>query len=289
LKNRADVLLMVGTTAMEQYPRFFERFVWNRDSLFAAGRNRRKIVFLGEVNRVPGGSRRGAPRPSVIRCTRSEIPELLAALRAQFRGTALQPGHPLTRRRITALGRLCETLKAARYGVVVWSAAELEPDSAEVVVRALCDLITELNASTRFAGLSLSGNDGGMTFQNVCAWQNGFPLRVGYATGAPVYEPVLNGTSTLLRNDAADALLWLNSMNADLRPPACGVPVIAVARPSRRLAREAEVFIPVATPGLDHAGVLFRTDSVVSLPLRALRRAAAPAAADVLTAIMRRL
>ena len=289
VKSRADVLLLVGTTAVDHYPRFFERFARNQGALAGANRGRRKIIFLGDLRRPPTGVATRGVRPGLIRCTKAQIPETLAALRSLLRGSTPRPDRALTPHRIAALKRLGETLKEARYGVVVWAAGELERDQADVVVRALCDLILELNATTRFSGLSLAGNDGGMTCQNVTAWQSGFPLRVGYASGAPAYEPELHGTATMLRNNAADALLWLNTLNPDLRPPACKIPTIALARPSRRLALDAEVFIPVAAPGVDQRGVLFRTDSVVSLPLQPLRSAVAPPAAEVLAAIMKRL
>jgi formylmethanofuran dehydrogenase subunit B len=284
VKNRADVLLLVGTTAAENYPRFFERFVWNRDSLSGTARKRRTILFLGEAGRLP---RRG--RVDAIRCANAHIPEALALLRAAIHGRPPRPDRQLTPRRLAAAERFGKVLKAARYGVIAWAPAELDPDNADLVVRALCDMVVDLNAHTRFSGLSLAGNDGGATFQNVSAWQSGFPLRVGYAGGDPVYEPLLHGSATMLRHGAADAVLWLNSLNPDLRPPAGGVPTIAVARPSRRLAHDAEVYIPVATPGLDHAGTLFRTDGVVSLPLRPLRRAVAPSAAEILGAILEQL
>ena len=38
-----------------------------------------------------------------------------------------------------------------------------------------------------------------------------------------------------------------------------------------RFERQPEVHIPVGTPGIDHAGEIFRTDGVVALPLAALR------------------
>lgn len=287
VKNRADVLLLVGTTTTENYPRFFERFVWNRDALFR-GRSRRKVMYLGDAKRVPAGSSPGA-RPGVIRCPLSQLPELIAALRAQLRGVPPQPGRQLTRQKLAALARLCETLKRARYGVIIWAAAELDQANADIVVRALCELIAELNTHTRFSGLSLSGNDGGMSCQNVSTWQSGFPMRISYGSGAPAHEPALHGTGALLENRAADAILWLNSLNPELRPPAGRMPTIALARPSRRLAQDVEVYIPVAAPGIDQAGTLFRTDGVVSLPLQPLRRAFAPAAAGVLDAIRQRL
>jgi formylmethanofuran dehydrogenase subunit B len=55
--------------------------------------------------------------------------------------------------------------------------------------------------------------------------------------------------------------------------------------PGLKLAGTPAVFIPVGTPGLDHAGRLVRVDSVVSLPLRNLGRASLPAVAEVISAV----
>jgi formylmethanofuran dehydrogenase subunit B len=45
------------------------------------------------------------------------------------------------------------------------------------------------------------------------------------------------------------------------------------------------VYVPVGTPGLDHAGHLFRGDRVVALPLRQLRPSSLPSAAEAIAAI----
>jgi formylmethanofuran dehydrogenase subunit B len=49
------------------------------------------------------------------------------------------------------------------------------------------------------------------------------------------------------------------------------------------------VDIPVGVPGIDHAGQIFRTDSIVAVPLRALRAATLPDVAAVLGLIESRL
>ena len=49
--------------------------------------------------------------------------------------------------------------------------------------------------------------------------------------------------------------------------------------------REPDVFIPVGTPGIDHAGTVFRIDSIVSLPLGALRVATLPSVAEAVRRI----
>ena len=49
--------------------------------------------------------------------------------------------------------------------------------------------------------------------------------------------------------------------------------------------KEPDIYIPVATPGIDHAGHIYRTDNVVALRLRKLRETKLPSVADVITAI----
>jgi formylmethanofuran dehydrogenase subunit B len=50
-------------------------------------------------------------------------------------------------------------------------------------------------------------------------------------------------------------------------------------------AKQPDVFIPVGTPGIDHAGHAYRLDNVVAIRLKKLRDAGLPSTAEVLTAI----
>jgi formylmethanofuran dehydrogenase subunit B len=49
--------------------------------------------------------------------------------------------------------------------------------------------------------------------------------------------------------------------------------------------KNAEVFIPIATPGLDCNGTLFRVDGAVSLPLKKLRENDLPTLSEVVREI----
>jgi formylmethanofuran dehydrogenase subunit B len=77
----------------------------------------------------------------------------------------------------------------------------------------------------------------------------------------------------------------VSSFNPDLGPPATKLPTIVLGTPGLRLSQQPMVFIPVGTPGVDHAGCMVRCDNVVSLPLTNLGRAPLPRGADVLAAI----
>ena len=105
------------------------------------------------------------------------------------------------------------------------------------------------------------------------------PLRTSFACGAPDHDPVRWSTEAALRRRAT---AWSGSARFGTQPlPAVGgAPTIALVRPGHAAAGAAvEVVIPVGTPGVDHAGSVYRTDGVVALPVRALRDAGLPGAA----------
>ena len=87
-----------------------------------------------------------------------------------------------------------------------------------------------------------------------------------------------------LRGDA-DVLLWVSSLSEVRLPPPTTVPTIVLGRSGMAFERAPEVFIPVGTPGLDHAGHLFRADRVVAVPLRGLRVSSLPSVAQAIDAI----
>ena len=64
------------------------------------------------------------------------------------------------------------------------------------------------------------------------------------------------------------------------------MPTIVLGTPGLKLHATPDVFIPVGTPGIDHAGRLIRVDNVVSMPLKDLGRSDLPSAAKIVTAIL---
>jgi formylmethanofuran dehydrogenase subunit B len=89
----------------------------------------------------------------------------------------------------------------------------------------------------------------------------------------------------MLGDGEGDVLVWIASITPNVTPPKTDIPTIVLGTPGLKLAETPAVFIPVGTPGVDHAGRLVRCDSVVSLPLTDLGRAPLPRTADVLAAI----
>lgn len=274
VRNRADLVVVVGDGIGASFPRFYQRVVGAAETMF--GSLSRRIVFIGS------GADRTLVDPGVtsetIACLPDQLGSAIGSLRAALRGRPV-PG--ATGVNPEAIAALAQRIQAARYPVVVWAPLPLPETDGDLIVLSIADLVRDLNVGGRAAGLSLGGNDGGATAQAVTAWQTGYPLRVSLATGKPIYDPVRFDIARMLPAGEGDALIWTAAISAELGPPATTIPTIVLGTPGLTLARTPEVFIPVGTPGLDHAGDLIRTDSVVSLQLRGWRNVGLPTVADI--------
>ena len=84
IKNRCDVLVVVGTDLEGFAPRFFERYLWT-EAMFTAP-EKRQVIYLGKA---PSGDKSTAPDgriATVLPCATEELPEVVAVLRALVKG-----------------------------------------------------------------------------------------------------------------------------------------------------------------------------------------------------------
>ena len=284
LKNRCDVLLIFGTDLEGFAPRFFERYLWNPESMFVSDTGSREIIYVGKAPSGAASTSPGGRPATVLTCADADLPEVAGVLSALIKGKTLQ-AQSVGGLAIADLQGVIDKLKSAKYGVICWGAAALAFDQAELTVQALCSVVKDINMqNTRCSGFPLGGREGDQTANQVCGWTTGYPARVSFARGYPEYDPYLFETASILNNDEADALLWVQTFNT-VQPPQSILPSVVLGRPGTAFTKEPDVFIPVGTPGIDHAGHAFRLDNVVAIRLKKLRESGLPSSAQVLTAI----
>lgn len=283
-RNRADLFIFAGTDVHSAHSRFFDRVVNVERSMFSDSPAKRALVYLGDDldTSAAQGSRTGEIISIPVK--KDRIGEFMSALRALTKG-AILPGDSIAGVPRAALEDLVKRCKAASYGVVVWVTSAFKFDNADLTVQAITEYLKEINQQTRFAGLSLGGNEGSTSAAAVCTWQSGFPLRVSFASGKPDYDIERYSATRMLAAKETDLLLWIASFSPDMGPPETEAPLIVLGTPGVKLARTPSVFIPIGTPGADHAGVLIRCDSSVSLPMKNLHRSNLPSASSVLAQI----
>ena len=132
---------------------------------------------------------------------------------------------------------------------------------------------------------SLGGSEGAYSAQQVHTWLSGLPLRTHASAGGLEHDPLRFDTRRLLADGAVDALLWVGSFGPHGAPPPTRLPQIVLAHPQAQPPPGNSLFIPVATPGINADGHLFRTDGGVVLPLRKLYDDGLPTVAEVVTRI----
>ncbi len=283
-RNRADVFIVVGTNVQYVHPRFFERIVNVDSSVITNQPPKRTIVFIGKGldPSAAKGSRIG--EIVTLECENDRVGEVIGALAAEVRGT------PPTSDNVAGIPvadvrALAERCQKASYPVFLWAPTSFGFANADLTVSVLSDLIKDLNVKGRAAGLSLGGSEGSTSAVAVSAWQSGYPLRVSFASGKPDYDVLRYAIPSMLASGQGDLLVWTASFTPDLGPPATNIPLIVFGTPGLTFPQTPAVYIPVGTPGVDHAGRLMRVDSVATLPLRNLGRSSLPKVSSLLGAI----
>ncbi|NML30481.1 molybdopterin-binding domain-containing protein [Paraburkholderia antibiotica] len=301
VRSRADLLVFFGCQPSRRYPRFFTRMLADTDQA-------RELIFVGCT---------ADPAADGYAQTRSETllpdadPYATLAL-----WSALAEGHDAATLNRDAnanasqgndnpaatLATLHARILAARYTVVIYEPGALPAPHAALLIEALNRIVKAANRTTRAACLALGGDDGALTANQTITWLSGLPLRTRVSSPARVagsasldHDPYRYRTARLLAEREVDALLWVASFAPHAWPASLdpALPLIVLGHPALAPAARARgantVFIPVATPGIDSGGHLFRVDSSVALPLAAARGAALEPVASLATQLAAQL
>jgi len=257
---RADVALVVG-----RHPGDLN---WLARPARPYGENiPRKVIALGAAPPVPGAAVYQAGDGA-------ELLAFLAALRARVKGRRVAWARP-------GVEPLAAALAQAKFGVALWSAAEIEP----LAVEAIHGLVRDLNETTRFSTLSAPASDHGQGVQNVCGWMTGFPLRTGFARGFPEHDPWRYDARRLAACGETDCLIWVSAFERGAAPPAGAS--IALCAPG--LPTAARVSFEAARPGQDSDAILFDAGVGAFVARRAGAASPAPSVATILQAINKTL
>jgi formylmethanofuran dehydrogenase subunit B len=232
---RADTLLLVGSSLKTDAPEL--------DKWLGVGTDAKRTV----VRMCPGRGAKPAQAETIVGRDPDQLPILLAALRARI---ADRPAGK-TSIAVKAIADLATRLKAARFGVAVWSARDLDP----LVIEMLCGLVADLNAHTRFTGFPTAPGDNAVGVLQACGWMTGFPMRTGFGRGYPEHDPWRFDGARMVAARETDCVLWVSAYRAEPPPWSEGPPVIALAAGDAALGSGAAVQIAVGRPGIDHDGV----------------------------------
>jgi formylmethanofuran dehydrogenase subunit B len=243
---RGDVLLLVGASPLTVAPELVRRLILEPLAPEVVESIERRVYWL-----CPGKARANdlakQAKIQIIGRDPAELPVLLAALRARV------AGRPTGKVTISAkaLEALAGGLKSAKFGVAVWSAAELDVLAIEM----LCGIVKDLNAETRFTGLPLAAPSNADGVLQACGWMTGFPMRTGFGRGRPEHDPWRFVSTRLVEDGEADCALWVSAYDASMPNWKTDVPAIVLTGEEPGGSPAARVRIAVGRPGVDHDAV----------------------------------
>jgi formylmethanofuran dehydrogenase subunit B len=225
----------------------------------------------------PGRHAGDADRLTTVGLEVRDLPVLLATLRARVNGRPIGPS-PVP---MPVLDGVAGGLKAARFGVAVWSAAELDTLTIEM----LCGLVADLNATTRFSGLPLAPGDNAVGVLQVCGWMTGFPPRTGFGRSYPDHDPWQYRAARLADSGEADCALWISAYRAAAPEWSGDLPTIALAPADAKFQKRPRVHIAVGAPGHDHDSVEHHATIATLAAVAATQRSGALSVADAIASI----
>src|SRR5215472_7097134 len=279
---RADTLLLVGPGLIEAWSELPRDLLGARGGEASAGADRRMFWLCPRKSRLGNDNHAGSTYPiSVIDREARDLPVLLAALRARVNSRPAAPSLVPA----AALDGLADALKAARFGVAVWSAAELDGLTIEM----LCGIVNDLNATTRFSGLPLAPGDNAVGVQQVCGWMMGFAVRSGLGRTYPVHDPWQYRAARLVDSGEADCVLWISAYRAATPQWHGDPPIIALAPADTKFPTSPRIHIAVGCPGRDHECVEYCAMIGTLASVAATHRSKALSVADAIASIAAQL
>jgi formylmethanofuran dehydrogenase subunit B len=260
-RRRADVLLVVGDRPATAWPELI------------AGSSAKTIVALGDqALELPDG------KDSVqLMADAATLPGLLAALRARVNG------RPLARdfSRAADVERAAGLLKAAAFGVAVWSPDELDALTIEM----LAGLIKDLNSATRWSGLSVAPEASGAAAAMAAGWMTSVPLRATFARGRAEHDPWCFDVRRLVKSGEADAVVWIGALGRPTPAWLNGVPTVFIMNAAGNDGGTSGVRVTVGQPGRDHSGTLYDRSTGTLVEIDAATPSDLPTAGQALNRI----
>lgn len=265
VKNRADLIIYWGSNAMHAHPRHFSRYThYSRGKFRERGQIDRKLIVVDARD-----TETAKLAHKFIKVKPNTDYEILSALRVLVNGKKLEQDSIKGVRR-EDLEEVAEMMKSCQFGIIFFGMGLTMSSGKHRNIIEAISLTRDMNAHTKFSIMPMRGHYNVAGFNEVCAWQTGYPYAVDFSKGYPVYNPGDTDANSLLQNEEVDAALIIASDPAAHFPASSvkylsKIPVIVIDAFESLTSKIADIFIPSTVAGVETGGSAYRMDCV---PLR---------------------
>ncbi len=279
VKNRAELIIIFGNKIFDKNPRLIEKILLPKNSLITK-KIKKEIILVGSFDKETIKAMNSKANVTNINIKLDHIPNLLQSI--QNKNTT---GISIVSNKI--LKKVQDLLSKTGYTAVTWTASDFEKSSnPEKIINIISSFVVDLNVNKRAGCFPISGALGDVTSSQVLTWLTGFPSRIKYLDGTFSHNKLAYNITDLIEKYNTDVVIHVSSLALNKIKINKKITNIVLGHPNSKFTSEPDVFIPIGVPGIDHSGIMFRTDNVVSVRLKKIRNINLPTTKNILDSLL---
>ncbi|OED30293.1 formylmethanofuran dehydrogenase subunit B [Methanosphaera sp. WGK6] len=262
VKNRADVIIYMGTNPMDDHPRHLSRYTAFPEGFFRRnGREDRTIITID-----PKYTNTAKVSDEWIKFNINEDYTFLNALRSILKGNELKDEEVagVSREKIY---ELIEIMKNAEYGALFFGLGLTQTLAKQRNIDILIQLVEDLNQYSKWSMLPMRGFFNVNGFNIAMTSETGYPYGVDFARGYPRYMVGETTTIDLLNRREPDFFMAI-SADPGVQFPGysiqhlTNIPTVQIDTHWGPYTELSDIVLPSTRVGVETEGTAYRMDSI---------------------------
>lgn len=290
VRHRGDLVIFWGTDPAVSHPRHGERYSLEPPGMFVTGGRADRTCVVVDVRKTETT----AAADLFLEIKPNADFEALWVLRALAQKIPLDAEQVVAATGVTlsAWQDLVERMQRARFGVIFYGAGISTTRGGYLNADAVMGLVRDMNVFTRFVCQPMRGSGNVAGADEALLWATGYPFGVDLSRGYPRFAFSEFTAAEVLSRREVDAALIVGGQLVDDLPAAARahlatIPTVVLDQ-GTAVYPNAQVVFRTATPGLNAAGTVYRTDDV-PLPARKIVDEGYPSDVEILAPLEARI
>ena len=258
-RNRSDLVILFGNNILNKSPRLIDKVIFPKYSLCTNLKNR-KLLLVGDFDAQSVKMlKKNKHHVEHFKIDLNDTPEILTKLMSDDK----------LKKNLEGIRKI---IKKSKYLVACWTTSDFDKcNDPDYVISSISDFILSMNKTSRAACMPIAGSLADATSSQTMSWITGFPSRVKFNGKSFFHDRNICNSEEIISNRNTDLAIHISTVNHNKVILNDKVKNIFIGHINSTFNIRPDIFIPVGNPGIDHQGIMFRTDNVVSVLLDKIR------------------
>ena len=258
-RNRSDLVILFGNNILKKSPRLIDKVIFPKHSL-CTNLKSRKLLLVGDFDTQSVKMvKKNKHHVEHFKIDLNDTPEILTKLMSDDK----------LKKNLEGIRKI---IKKSKYLVASWTTSDFDKcNDPDYVISSISDFILSMNKTSRAACMPIAGSLADATSSQTMSWITGFPSRVKFNGKSFFHDRNICNSEEIISNRNTDLAIHISTVNHNKVILNDKVKNIFIGHINSTFNIRPDIFIPVGNPGIDHQGIMFRTDNVVSVLLDKIR------------------